>query len=82
MTLQKSVQIIKEGISVNLETLNEQTLSPTQLFNQLVQISSAKTTSTAGSHTQRFQTLPSLSRVTGPSRASFDIPSSSLRFLQ
>ena len=65
---QISIDLIEERIGANLETLNEQIWNATQLINQLIWDSSAKTTPTAGSRTHRAQTGPSLEKEPGTSR--------------
>ena len=65
---QISPELIEEKIRANLEPLNEQILTLSQLLNQLIQDNSAKATPMAGSQTHRWQTGLSLARETRVSR--------------
>ena len=57
-----SSDLIEDNIGANLEPLNTQISTLTQLLNYTIQDNPAKTTSTAGPHTYRPPNEPSLSR--------------------
>ena len=59
---------IEETIRVNLETVNSQILTLTQLFNEIIQDNSAKNTPTADPCTHHPQGESSFSRETAASR--------------